>query len=256
MNLAQEKIFCLIGYPLGHSFSAKYFNEKIFPNSDLPNYNYELCEMENISNIRKFLEERENIFGLNVTVPHKKNIMSFLDEISDEAKEIGAVNCVKVSRKNNEIFLSGFNTDVYGFEKSLNNFLSEKISKAIILGTGGSAMAAAFVLNKKNIEYVFVSRNNKNNNTILYNELNEKIFHESNLIINCTPLGMFPNTENFPPIPYEFISENHFCFDMVYNPAETEFLKKCKIQNLKCKIQNGLKMLYHQADQSYDIWNK
>ena len=253
--------FGLIAYPLSHSFSKSYFNKK-FKDENLKNSYYENFSLQEIDDFFKILKENPNLKGLNVSIPYKEKIINYLDELDEVSRTIKAVNTIKIIYKNNHFFLKGFNTDVYGFEISLLNFLKKnayfkekkffKQEKALILGTGGASKAVAYVLKKLNIHFYFVSRNPKNENEISYNELNKNHFENTNLIINTTPLGTFPNTKEFPKIPYQFLNENHFLFDLIYNPSQTIFLQKGKLKG--SKIQNGLEMLYLQADKAWEIW--
>ena len=221
--------------------------------------------MKNLSELRKWIDDYPQLQGFTVTIPHKETIIPFLDKISDIATEVGAVNMVKIVRNKENIQLLGHNTDVFGFEKAFlektlcNPVFSpcfsvkpkNKIS-ALILGTGGAAKAVAYVLKKLNIEYQFVTRNPKNN-ALIYEMLNKQIIQDNLLIINATPLGMFPNTDICPPIDYTAIGKKHFLFDLVYNPAETLFMKKGKEGG--AFVQNGYQMLVYQAEAAWKIWN-
>ena len=258
----QHNYFGLIGYPLEHSFSKAFFEQK-FAMEKIENVSYKNYPIENINLLPALLKKETDLCGFNVTIPYKEAILPFLDKTSDIAKEIGAVNVVKIdSDKKGIRFLTGYNTDVFGFEKALlaktlgtsvsSLWFSAKQKSALILGTGGAAQAVAYVLKKLVIDYQFVSRQS-NNNTLTYENLDKQIIENNLLIINTTPLGMFPNTDTCPPIPYQGIGTKHFLFDLVYNPEETLFLKKGKERGA-C-VQNGYEMLCYQAEAAWKIWN-
>lgn len=246
-------LYGLIGYPLGHSFSKDYF-EKKFKNENIKG-EFKNFEIDSLSNFKSIIEKNTSLRGLCVTIPYKESIIKYLSHISKEAKEIGAVNSIKIDRDiNGNILTTGYNTDVYGFEYSLNAFipdLKENKYKALILGTGGASKAVKFVLNKLNIEFLEVSRY-PNDQQISYQET-IKYINEFRIIINCTPLGMFPNVDTFPPICYDELGEQHYLYDLVYNPINTSFLEKGNLMGANTK--NGLEMLYLQAERSYYIWN-
>jgi len=210
-------------------------------------YNFDIPEIEEFPFI---LYHKEDEFkGFNVTIPYKESILKYLDEIDSEAKKIGAVNTIKVSKTNQ---LIGYNTDVYGFQKSIKPLLKKHHTKALVLGTGGASKAITFALNKLNIECKFVSRK-KTENAVLYASLNQKIIEQYTIIVNCTPLGTHPAIKTAPNIPYQFITAKHLLFDLIYNPSETKFLKEGKKQ--KAIVKNGLEMLELQAEKSWEIWN-
>jgi shikimate dehydrogenase len=239
-------LYGLIGFPLTHSFSEKYFKEK-FRKENIQNTDYKLFPIKEITEIKKLLAENPHLKGFNVTIPYKEAIIPFLNKLDKTAEEIGAVNCVKIQDGQ----LIGYYTDYLGFEKSLKPLLKKEIKNALILGNGGSAKAVKYVLRKLGISFLIVSRTAKEN-CITYKELNEVIVKQNLLIINTTPLGMYPKIEAFPPIPYQYLSENHICYDLVYNPTKTQFLKKAE-QN-GATIKNGLEMLEVQAEESWKIW--
>lgn len=245
------KLFGLVGYPLEHSFSKKYFTEKFIKES-LTDCRFELFSIDNIDKINGLIESNPGLIGFSVTIPYKEKIIPFLTDLDISASEIGAVNSVKVIKENNRIKLIGFNTDIYGFSESLKPLLKNFNSSALILGTGGAAKAVEYSLKKLNIEYLFVSRTKKAD-TITYSDLNDNIIISNKLIINTTPLGMYPNVENCPDIPYNSLTSDHILFDLTYNPEITTFLKNG--QNKNAKIKNGLEMLHFQAEQSWKIWN-
>lgn len=248
------KTFGLIGHRLGYSFSRKFFSEK-FETEGLLEHEYLNFELDSIAEFPGVFEKYPDISGLNCTIPYKQQIMAYLDEIDAEASEIGAVNTVKILRQGDSIKLVGYNTDVYGFENSLKPMLSEKHKKALILGTGGASKAVQFVLQKLGIEYVFAStKEYSGTNVIRYVDIDEALMKECLVIVNCTPLGTFPNTDNCADIPYQFITADHVLYDLVYNPEETLFMKKGKAQG--ASVKNGLEMLHLQAIRAWEIWNK
>ncbi len=247
-------IYGLIGFPLEHSFSEKYFAQK-FKSENILNSKYKLFPLKSVKEFPKFLKNNPELKGLNVTIPYKELIIPYLNKLHSSAKNINAVNTISIKQNNKgDVYTIGYNTDVYGFQKSLKPFLNSNIKKALILGTGGAAKAVAYVLNENNIEFLFVSRAklNTNKKIINYSSLNKNIIENTQIIINTTPLGMSPNIENCPDIPYKFISEKHILYDLIYNPEETFFLKKGK--NNDAVIKNGLEMLYLQAEKSWEIY--
>jgi shikimate dehydrogenase len=241
------KKYGLIGYPLSHSFSKKYFTEKFILES-IKDVVYDIYPLENINELPGLLKREPSLCGLNVTIPYKEQVISFLDEMSPVVKKIGACNCIKIEHGK----LIGHNTDVLGFERSLLRKLKPSHSAALVLGTGGASKAVQYVLAKHGISFLQVSRS-KSPNTISYGELDKEIISTHLLIINTTPLGMYPNTESTPPIPYEWIGDSHYLFDLVYNPVKTMFLKKGEQQG--AEIENGSDMLVDQAEGSWAIWN-
>ena len=241
-------LFGLLGKNISYSFSSGYFNEK-FEVSALINYRYQNFDIQSIEDFPAILK-LHRLRGMNVTIPYKEEIIPFLDEIDTEAQEIGAVNTIKFLESGK---LKGFNTDVFGFQNSIEPLLEEHHKKALILGTGGASKAIAFALQKMNINFNFVSRNPKAENEILYSNLTEEIITSSKIIINSTPLGTFPETDLCPQIPYQYITSKHLLFDLIYNPDVTTFLQKGK--NMGANIKNGLEMLELQAEKSWQIWN-
>ena len=245
----------LIGYPLSHSFSKKYFSKK-FKEKGIKGYEYELYPLASIKDLPQLLDDHPDLIGLNVTIPYKEQVIPYLDAIHEEAKAIGAVNTIKIE----EGTLTGYNSDVYGFEKSLLDLLTNRdngqpkellVDQALVLGTGGAAKAVSFILKKLNIKPLSVSRT-KGKGDLTYKEIDEKLMKASKLIINTTPLGMSPKVDTFPQLPYEFMTSNHFLYDLVYNPEKTLFLKKG--ENQKAKTKNGKDMLILQAEKSWTIW--
>lgn len=241
--------FGIIGKNISYSFSRKYFLEK-FKNIGLNNYEYFNFDIPEIEEFPFLLYHREDEFrGLNVTIPYKEAIIKYLDEVETEAQNIGAVNTIKVTDDNK---LIGYNTDVYGFRKSIEPLLKSHHKKALILGTGGASKAVAYALKKLDISYKFVSRN-ENENLVTYAMLDEEIMDEYSIIINCTPIGTHPDIENAPAIPYQYLSNKHLLYDLIYNPSETKFLLEGKKQG--ASIKNGFEMLELQAEKSWEIWN-
>ena len=242
------KHYGLIGKSLKHSFSKDYFTDK-FEKEGL-DANYSLCELDSISNLDTIFAN--NWQGLNVTIPYKEQIIPYLNEVDELATNIGAVNTIKFSQKKGKIELKGYNTDVIGFEQTLKPLLKSHHTQALVLGTGGASKAVTYVLNKLNISYSFVSRK-AGINKLAYDELNAEIITTHTLIINTTPLGMFPDIEGYPDIPYNAIGKRHLLYDLVYNPNKTLFLLKGEQRG--AIIKNGLDMLVTQAEESYKIWN-
>jgi shikimate dehydrogenase len=239
----------LIGYPLGHSFSKRFFTEK-FENEQIDAI-YESYPIENIQKFSELIADDE-LSGLNVTIPYKEQVIPFLDELDENASEIGAVNVIKIIRSNNTLTLKGFNTDAVGFENSLCPYLKPHHTKALILGTGGASKAIKFVLQKLGIETMYVSRTQADDR-FTYFDLNEQIISDFTIIVNASPVGTFPKVNDCPSIPYQFLSDKHLLFDVVYNPAETLFLKKGREQG--AEGLNGEHMLVEQALAAWKIWN-
>ena len=240
----------LLGKNIGYSFSKNYFSTQ-FKNQNLENqFSYENFDIDTIEEFTLVLKQNPELIGLNVTIPYKESVIPFLDELSNNAKQIGAVNTIKIS-KNGKLF--GDNTDFYGFTKSLKPLLNPNRKKALILGTGGAAKAICFGLQQLNIDYTIVSRI-ATENTITYSQITKEIFKDHQIVINCTPLGTFPKVVLFPEIPYEYFTPNHLAFDLIYNPEKTEFLKKAEIQG--ATIQNGYDMLVFQAEKAWETWNE
>lgn len=242
-----KQLVGLLGFPLSHSFSPNYFAKK-FKKENIQNTEYKLFEEKDLQSFISKARLKENLLGFNVTIPYKQAIIPFLNSISDEASYIGAVNTVK--RVNNKLL--GYNTDVYGFEKSIVPLLTPEHNKALIFGTGGASKAVQYVLKQLHIQNVVVSRY-KQRGHITYNQITEAFISNHKLLINTTPLGMYPNVDQAVSIPYQSLTQKHLCYDVVYNPDETQFLKQCKQQG--AQIKNGLEMLHLQADKSWEIWN-
>lgn len=247
-----NRLYGLIGYPLGHSWSKNYF-EKKFEDLGVHDASYELFPIQNIGQVKQLISENPDLVGFNVTIPHKTLIIPFLDSLDTTAAEIQAVNVVRVERKEKRVLLHGYNTDAFGFEQSIIPLLNTYDRQALILGIGGAAKAAARVFRKLNIDYVFVSRNPSGSGQICYNDLNCNLIEQKSIIINATPLGMHPDVLSYPPLPYAYINSRHLLFDMIYNPKLTKFLQLGLEHG--ARIKNGLDMLHFQAEKAWDIWN-
>ena len=237
------KKYGLIGKKLGHSFSREFFNEK-FKQLNLKNHYYENYELENLLGLKELIK-KNNLNGINVTIPFKEKILKYLDIIDNAAKQIGSVNTIKIKNQK----LIGYNTDTSGFEQSIIKLIKNRKS-ALILGCGGSSKAVQYALKKNNINATIISRKNEKN----YNNLIKEDIINNLIIINTTPLGMYPNIETCPEIPYEYLSHKHLVYDLVYNPKKTLFLKKAENQN--CNITNGFEMLKNQANEAWKIWQE
>ena len=241
--------FGLLGRNISYSFSKGYFTEK-FSNEHFEGCTYENFDIPEINYFTELVKNNTDLNGLNVTIPYKKAVLPFLDKLSKNATEIGAVNTVKFTKKGK---LKGYNTDYYGFKKSLEPLLEPHHKKALILGTGGASKGVAFALDELNIPYTFVSREAKEN-IIDYDLINATTFDNFQIIINCTPVGTSPNITACPNLPYEFFTEKHIAYDLIYNPEETQFLKNAKEHG--AVIKNGYDMLIFQAEKAWKIWNK
>ncbi len=241
-------LYGLIGFPLTHSFSKKYFTEK-FQKENIRDSRYELFEIQEAAQLSEILRNNTDLRGLNVTIPHKEKVILYLDEIDAAAREIGAVNVISIR----EGRLKGYNSDYYGFRQSLLNLVGQTNGlKALILGTGGAAKAVKAALEDLKIPYIFVSRTKEPTN-LSYQEIDETIISEYKLIVNTSPLGMYPKTDSYPELPYHALTPQHFLYDLVYNPEETVFMKKGAEKG--AKTQNGLEMLHLQAEKAWEIWN-
>lgn len=253
--ICEMKQYGLIGKRLSHSFSKKYFEEK-FNKLSLKNNSYDLFELSAISDFPALVKSHPDLLGLNVTIPYKETVLAFLDEFDESAMQIGAVNCIKITRTNGNTHLKGYNTDAFGFQQSIKPFLEPQHERALILGNGGSAKAVAYVLNKIGIPTWNVTRVKIEGiaNQFTYEELNFDLLKHFKLIINCTPVGMSPASDVSPALPYEAIESDFLLYDLIYNPEETLFIKQGKSRSAVCI--NGLSMLYHQADEAWRIWNR
>lgn len=245
--------FGLIGSVLSHSFSKDYFSRK-FEKENINAAAYELYELASIDALSSLIENETELRGLNVTIPFKESVISLLNETDHTAGVVKAVNTIRIDRSGDKVILKGYNTDVIGFRDSLKPFLAKEHNRALILGTGGAAKAVSFVLKQLDIPHFFVSRKASATAQINYSDLDEKVLKSFPLLINTTPLGMYPNTESLPPIPLEGISNNHLVYDLVYNPKETLLLKEAAKRGAICV--NGLSMLQLQAEAAWKIWNE
>ena len=244
------KLYGLIGYPLGHSFSKKYFTDK-FEREGLTDCGYELFPIPSIKDFPSLLSSHSDLKGLNVTIPYKQQVLEYITDITDAVNNIGAANTIKITGDK----LVAYNTDVIGFEISFKKKLKPSHKKALILGTGGSSKAVQYVLRKSGIDFLLVTRSKKQGDGIIeYSMIDEEMLNDHQIIINCTPAGMFPNDNECPQIPYQFISNKHYLFDLVYKPEKTLFLKKGEDKG--AIIQNGYEMLLIQAEESWKIWNE
>lgn len=244
-------LYGLIGYPLSHSFSKKYFTEK-FEKESIKDSKYEMFEIKDIAEIVNIVKNNPNLKGLNVTIPYKEAVIKYLDKVDDSVKKIKAVNVIKIDSQGK---MTGYNTDYHGFKNSLIKFIPPAYAelKALVLGSGGAAKAVKAALEDLNITFKTVSRKREGNN-LSYEEVNKTVTDEYKLIINTTPLGMYPNIKDSPFLPYTSFTPEHFLFDLVYNPQETLFLIKGKARGARTK--GGLEMLYLQAEKAWEIWNK
>lgn len=245
--------FGLIGYPLSHSFSKKFFTEK-FIAEGIKNAAYELYPIEHIDLFSALISDDPELCGINVTIPYKVKVLPFLDEMDEASTQIGAVNCISIERdENGNRHLKGYNTDAYGFEESLKPMLGEAHHRALVFGDGGAAKAIKYVLGKLGIDFLVVTRS-PSETSILYTEVDEAMLKQYTILINTTPLGMSPSYDTRPEIPYQYLTDQHIAYDLVYNPEETLFLKEVRLHGGKTK--NGLEMLHLQAIRSWEIWNQ
>jgi shikimate dehydrogenase len=242
-----EKLYGLIGYPLGHSFSKRYFTEK-FEREGLPGHAYELFPLQDIAALPALLASHPNLIGLNVTIPYKQTVLPFVQRATDVVQKVGATNTLSIS----DGTLTAYNTDIIGFEQSLVPLLRPYHARALVLGTGGASLAAQYVLRQLGMPFQLVGRQ-PTGSAIAYGDINAEIMAAHQVIINCTPVGMSPNEASCPNIPYQYLTPNHCLYDMVYQPAETVFLQKGKAQG--ATVKNGFDMLVLQAEASWKIWN-
>ncbi len=241
------RIYGLIGKNIEYSFSRKYFNQKFITESI--DANYKNFDLGNIEEFPEILKNTPDVKGFNVTIPYKESIIPLIDDLDPTAREIGAVNTIKIKEDGK---LVGYNTDHHGFSEALKPHLKPHHTEALILGTGGASKAVSYALTELGIEFISVSRTKAANN-LIYPELTQEIMAEYTLIINCTPLGTHPNIENFPPVPTTFLSSKHLVFDLIYNPAHTKLMKLALQQ--EAEVTNGLRMLELQAEKAWEIWN-
>ncbi len=242
----------LTGFPLGHSFSKKYFTEKFVKESI--DAEYELFPLSDIRGLKHLIKTEPLLKGLNVTIPYKKAVVGYLDSISPEALTIGAVNTIDIQRQGDRILLNGWNTDAPAFESEILDFTGNQPGNALVLGNGGAALAACYVLRKLGWKIQQVVRNSapELENTLEYSHIGKDLLDDTHLIVNATPVGMFPDTQSIPEIPIEFLSSRHYIFDMVYNPEVTRLMEAGRQRG--ANIRNGLGMLYKQADLAWEIW--
>jgi len=244
--------FGLIGFPLSHSFSRRFFTEK-FSNEGI-DAAYLNFELENIGELNHLINAHPDLEGFNVTIPYKEQIISYLDQIDDAAAKIKAVNTVKICRSGRQASLHGYNTDIHGFQQSIKPLLKQYHHKALVLGTGGASKAVIQALENLGIDAILVSRNPEEKGEISYNDLDKDVMESFKIIINTTPIGTYPNIEGCPAIPFEWITSRHLVYDLVYNPEVTEFLRQGKERG--ATIKNGLEMLHLQALAAWEIWNR
>ncbi|RZK00253.1 MAG: shikimate dehydrogenase [Flavobacterium sp.] len=247
--MAKKKQYGLVGKNISYSFSKAYFTEK-FEKENNKNHSYENFDIQEIFEFPGILKNNPYLKGLNVTIPYKEVVIPFLDKMSKNALKIGAVNTIKFIGNGKT---KGYNTDFYGFKKSLKPLLKSHHKNALILGTGGASKAVAYALRLLEIDYILVSRA-PSEHTLTYDEIDASTFEEYQIIINCTPLGTSPNVEVCPDIPYDYFTEKHIAYDLIYNPEETLFLKKAKKKG--AVIKNGYEMLVFQAEKAWKIWKK
>lgn len=246
------KRYGLIGYPLGHSFSQKYFTEKF--DRECVDARYDLFPLESINELPRLIHDTEGLAGFNVTIPYKQDVIQFLDEMDDQAREIGAVNVVKITRQVNGAYrLKGFNSDAYGFTESIRPMLGPSHKRALVLGSGGASKAVIFSLRRLGVEPVVVSRR-PSAGMLTYAAIDKEILMNYTVIVNASPVGMSPKIDSCPDIPYEFLTPRHVCFDLVYNPEETLFLQKASAAG--AAVKNGLEMLHLQAEGAWKYWNE
>lgn len=241
------KTYGLVGKNIDYSFSRTYFTEK-FKRENIA-ANYRNFDLEDISQFPQILEKNPNISGLNVTIPYKQAVIPFLDKLSADAEKIGAVNTIKIEKDRS---LTGHNTDFTGFRESLQELLKEHHRKALILGTGGASKAVAYALEDLGIQYKFVSRK-AGNDRLDYAAIDQRLLQEFSIIVNCTPLGTFPDIEKHPPLPFQYINSDHLVYDLIYNPESTKLMDLARKQG--ASVSNGLKMLVLQAEAAWRIWN-
>jgi shikimate dehydrogenase len=244
-------LYGLIGMPLKHSFSMGFFNEKFA--SENIDAEYRNFEIPKIKEVKKIIKENKNLRGLNVTIPYKELVIPYLDALSENAKAIGAVNVIKIDRKKSSARLTGYNSDIIGFKQSLEPMLKPHHKRALVLGTGGAAKAVFHGLKQLDIIPTYVSREKKNKTTLTYSEIDADVMETNTVIVNCTPVGMFPNVDECPIIPYNLLTSNHILYDLLYNPDETLFMKRGKEYGATTK--NGLEMLLLQAFAAWEFWN-
>ncbi len=250
--MSMNKRFGIIGFPLGHSFSKHYF-EGFFAENKLDNYYFDNYELKKISDIEQVFDEVTDLCGFSVTIPYKEQIIPYLDNLDELAERVGAVNCVKVIKDGQSTRKIGYNTDVHGFMKSLDQFLNNAHPSALVLGSGGASKAVCVGLEEMEIDYLVVSRTPKANE-ISYKDVTKKLLNQYKLIINTTPLGMSPNIDDKPDLPYKYINDLYCAYDLVYNPAYTSFMDEFTKRGARVKC--GLDMLVYQAEKAWEIYNE
>lgn len=252
MKEQRRHIFGLVGHPLGHSFSRGYFNDKFAKEDIYAEYvNYDIPD---VGGLRELIESTPDLCGLNVTIPYKRDVMALLDEVDPGANKIGAVNVIKIIRTLDGVRLKGYNTDVTGFGRALDAFGFPERCRGLVLGTGGASLAVVAALHERGIEVSRVSRTPKAPGDISYSDLDAATMRGARVIVNATPLGTWPDVDECPPIPYDFVGPEHVCLDLVYNPAVTEFMSRCSAHG--AAVRNGLCMLIGQALDAWKIWNE
>jgi len=244
--------FGLIGYPLGHSFSQKYFTAK-FKSENIPDAEYLNFPISQIDQFPLLVQNNDDLIGLNATIPYKERVIPYLNELDDVAAKIGAVNTIKIVRNRGETKLIGYNTDYFGFEQSLKPHLKKHHQKSLILGTGGASKAVAYVFESLGIQYNYVSRKPASDCIYSYQQLTSELIREYHIIVNTSPLGMYPKVDEYPSIPYNSLTKDHILYDLIYNPEKTMFLQKG--EKAGSVVINGLPMLHLQAEKAWEIWN-
>lgn len=251
MMTSHANLYGLIGFPLGHSFSQDYFNQKFEAEGiDARYVNFEIPEIEDFHRV---IDDNPTLAGLNVTIPYKQQVINLLDEMDPEAAEIGAVNVIKFIRRNGRLSLKGYNSDCIGFRDSIAPLLTEERTHALVLGTGGAARAVSYALKSLGIEVQLVSRSSRPG-VLSYSELTEEIMSSHKIIVNTTPLGMYPHIDECPDIPYKMLTPDHLCYDLLYNPDITLFMKRS--EEMGAETKNGLEMLLLQAFAAWNIWQR
>lgn len=247
-----KRKFGLIGFPLSHSFSSKFFTEKFLNEGiDAAYLNFEL---ESIEELNHLISAHSDLEGFNVTIPYKEQVIAYLDQIDDAAAQIKAVNTIRIHHSGRQVSLHGYNTDIHGFQESIKPLLQQYHHKALVLGTGGASKAVVKALENLGIDAILVSRNPEEKGEISYNDLDEDVMESYKIVVNTTPIGTYPNIEGCPAIPFEWITSRHLLYDLVYNPEVTEFLKQGSERG--ATIKNGLEMLHLQALAAWEIWNR
>ena len=242
----------LIGFPLKHSFSKDYFNNKFA--SEGIDAEYVNFEISSITELKSIIKNDPQLKGINVTIPYKEQVIPYLDQLSENARQIGAVNVIKIERKKKKIKLSGFNSDIIGFKESIEPLLKPHHQRALVLGNGGAAKAIFYGLQQLGIEATYVSRQKTEDQMLVYSELTPEIMEAHTIVVNCTPVGMWPNVDDCPAIPYKFLTNKHLLYDLLYNPNETLFMKRGEEQG--AVVKNGLEMLLLQAFAGWKMWTQ